>query len=274
MGRHTPRSAAEARQARVAKAVWGLLFLGMGVLFLMDEAGEINMKGPALHRAEFAVDGDRQTRWSSGWSDPQSITVDLGSVVEITRVTLAWESAFGRAYRIETSDDGSTFTPVREVADGDGEVDDLEVQARGRYLRLVGTSRATQYGYSLWELEVYGPQGLLSANRPVRVTSSERLPLWPLYWSRYWPMVLIGLGLPPLLAPKDGGDQVLGLAFAATGVFFQLQRLGMVRWTFAQAWPVLLILGGAILVIQALGRQGAPSVGASDGPAAPPGPAG
>ena len=26
----------------------------------------------------------------------------------------------------------------------------------GRYLRVNGTQRATQWGYSLWELEVYG----------------------------------------------------------------------------------------------------------------------
>jgi hypothetical protein len=32
----------------------------------------------------------------------------------------------------------------------------LDVTGTGRYLRLYGTARATQYGYSLWELQVHG----------------------------------------------------------------------------------------------------------------------
>jgi len=30
------------------------------------------------------------------------------------------------------------------------------VSGSGRYVRLYGTARATQYGYSLWEFQVYG----------------------------------------------------------------------------------------------------------------------
>jgi hypothetical protein len=243
---------AEARQARAGQVVWGLILLILGVLFLLDEAGQVDMKGPAPHPAALAVDGDPGTRWSSAWSDPQSITVDLGSVREISRVKLVWEKAYARAYRIETSADGTTFSAAREVVDADGEVDDYEIAASGRYLRVTGTERATQYGYSLWELEVSGPEGVLSQGRPVEATSTERLPLWPLFWSRFWPVLLLAMGLPPLVAPKDGGDQLFGLVLTATGVFFQLQRLGVVGWTFGEAWPVLLVALGAVLVVQAL----------------------
>ena len=33
----------------------------------------------------------------------------------------------------------------------------LPVSGTGRYIRMYGTARATQYGYSLWEFQVFGP---------------------------------------------------------------------------------------------------------------------
>ena len=34
----------------------------------------------------------------------------------------------------------------------------IPVKATGRYVRMYGTVRGTQYGYSLWEFEVYGKE--------------------------------------------------------------------------------------------------------------------
>lgn len=105
-----------------------------------------------------AVDGSTTTRWASvEGADPQWLRVDLGQPSSINRVKLNWEAAYAKAYRIEVSDDGTNFTTVKEVADGNGAADDLTgLQGHGRYVRLVGTRRATSYGYSLWEIEVYG----------------------------------------------------------------------------------------------------------------------
>ncbi|HEY6547962.1 MAG TPA: discoidin domain-containing protein, partial [Vicinamibacteria bacterium] len=262
MAKTSEGAAREARQARVAKAVWGVFFLTMGGLFMLDNLGRIALRGSGSHPAANAVDGDPATRWSSEFGDPQWITVDLGSVREISRVKLSWEKAFGRAYRIEVSTDGDTFVPVREVTDADGDVDEYDVQTSGRYLRVTGTERATQYGYSLWELEVFGPTGPLSPGRPTRASSAEG------GWFLYWPLLMIASGLPALIAPKDGGDQVVGLLLAGTGVLFQLQMLEIVRWTFGQAWPILLIVAGFLLVTQALRqmeRSPADSGGAAGG---------
>ncbi|HEY6548855.1 MAG TPA: discoidin domain-containing protein [Vicinamibacteria bacterium] len=241
-------AAREARQARVGKAVWGLLFLIMGGLFMADNLGHIDLSAPGPHPASHAVDGDPATRWSSAFDDPQWITVDLGSVHEISRVRLVWEEAFGRTYKIEVSTDGVDFSAVQEVANGDGGVDEYEVHATGRYLRVTGTERATPYGYSLWELEVFGPDGPLSQGRPVRASSGEGRALFVLYW----PLLMIAGGLPALIAPKDGGDQLVGLALTGAGVLFQLQRLQVVPWSFAQTWPILLVVVGFLLVTQAL----------------------
>src|SRR2546421_146384 len=104
-----------------------------------------------------AVDADRGTRWSSGWSDDQWISVDLGAATPVSRVILRWEAAYATAYRIEVSDDGSTWRSVWSTDAGDGDVDnDAFAVTTARYVRMFGVRRATSYGFSLWEMEVYG----------------------------------------------------------------------------------------------------------------------
>jgi beta-glucosidase len=103
-----------------------------------------------------AVDGNLATRWSSQFSDPQEITVDLGAQKSIRRVILRWERAYGKSYRIEVSDDAIHWTEVFSTTLGDGQVDNLAVSVSGRYVRLHGTQRGTVWGHSLYELQVYG----------------------------------------------------------------------------------------------------------------------
>src|SRR5262245_34130001 len=59
-----------------------------------------------------AVDGNAGTRWSSAFSDPQWISVDLGATVAITRVRLNWEAAFGRAYEVQVSTSNTAWTTI------------------------------------------------------------------------------------------------------------------------------------------------------------------
>ncbi|MBD5786669.1 discoidin domain-containing protein [Cellulosimicrobium terreum] len=112
------------------------------------------------HEAEKAVDGNAGTRWGSAWSEPEWIAVDLGASYDLDRVVIDWETAFASAYEIQTSPDGETWTTVHAVTDGDGAFDDLDVSGTGQHVRLYATERATQWGFSLYELEVYGtPSG-------------------------------------------------------------------------------------------------------------------
>lgn len=103
-----------------------------------------------------AVDGDGGTRWSSAWSDPQWLQVDLGATASVDRVVLRWEAAYATAYRIEFSDDGSHWSTAYSTTTGAGGTETLDVSGTARYVRMYGTARATQYGYSLWEFQVYG----------------------------------------------------------------------------------------------------------------------
>ncbi len=130
--------------------------------------------------ARSAVDGDPGTRWSSGFADPQWIQIDLGASAGISRVILNWEAAYGTAFRIEVSSNAASWTVVHQTAVGTGGTQNLTVSGTGRYVRMYGTQRATSYGYSLWEFQVYGTggpgggtAGLLSYGRPGAASSSQ-----------------------------------------------------------------------------------------------------
>jgi hypothetical protein len=103
-----------------------------------------------------AVDGNTNTRWSSAFSDPQWITIDLGASYQISKVKLNWEAAYGRQYYIGVSNNNSIFTTVVYESNGNGGIDEHNVNVTGRYVRMFGLARGTGWGYSLWEFEVYG----------------------------------------------------------------------------------------------------------------------
>jgi hypothetical protein len=109
--------------------------------------------------ASAAVDGDAATRWSSTFSDPQWLQLDLGTTQTITRVALNWEAAYATAFQIQTSTDATTWTTIYSTSSGTGGNQSLTVTGSGRYVRMLGTARATPYGYSLWEFQVFGDDG-------------------------------------------------------------------------------------------------------------------
>jgi beta-glucanase (GH16 family) len=103
-----------------------------------------------------AVDGNAGTRWESAFSDPQWICLDLGANFNISRVLLNWEPAYAKVYKLQVSTDGANWTDVYSTTTGDGKIDDISfATAPARFVRMYGTQRATGYGYSLWEFEVY-----------------------------------------------------------------------------------------------------------------------
>jgi len=110
-----------------------------------------------------AVDGSMSTRWSSTYSDPQWLRIDLGMVQSVNRVLLNWETAYGKAYRVQVSTDGSSWTTVYSTTAGNGGTDHITfTTAEARYVRIYGTARGTNWGYSLWEVSVFGDVGLIT----------------------------------------------------------------------------------------------------------------
>ncbi|MET4108290.1 glycosyl hydrolase [Hymenobacter sp. UYP22] len=119
----------------------------------------------STHAGSLAVDDDRSTRWSSAYADNQFITVDLGAAYNLSRVYLAWEAAYAQSYQVQVSADNATWTTMRTVQGKSSAAPDnlTNLNTTARYVRLNCLTRATSYGFSLLELEVYGaPAGPLA----------------------------------------------------------------------------------------------------------------
>ncbi|HVJ16480.1 MAG TPA: discoidin domain-containing protein, partial [Polyangiaceae bacterium] len=121
--------------------------------------------------ASGAFDNNVGTRWESAHNlDPQWLQVDLGAKKKITRVRIDWETAGAKDYRIEASDDGTNWTPVTSrsnMASVNHRIDDLTgLNSAGRYVRVYGTARNTVYGYSVWEMDVYGDNNASCGTTP------------------------------------------------------------------------------------------------------------
>jgi hypothetical protein len=113
----------------------------------------------ATFPASAATDGNTGTRWSSAFSDPQWLQVDLGSTATISQVVLQWETAYGKAFQIQVSPDATNWTSIFSTTTGTGGTQTLNITGTGRYVRMFGTARGTQWGYSLWEFQVFGTTG-------------------------------------------------------------------------------------------------------------------
>jgi beta-glucanase (GH16 family) len=191
MRRPEPRTAGRRRRALLHA---GLILVAAATLLRAapaDAAGPLVSRGKpvtasstenaAAFPATAAVDGNLGTRWSSAFADPQWIQVDLGARTAVDQVTVNWEAAYARAFQIQVSDNATTWTTVYNTTTSTGGNQTLAVTGTGRYVRLNLTARATQWGYSLWELEIFGtaPGGdqggeqLLSYGRPGAASTSQ-----------------------------------------------------------------------------------------------------
>ena len=102
------------------------------------------------------TDGDQTTRWGSNHNDGEYVTVDLCEKAKLYKIRLHWEAAYASLYKVQLSDDGTTFSDAK-VINSDGGYDDILMDgASARYIRILGVKRATSYGISLYELEAYG----------------------------------------------------------------------------------------------------------------------
>jgi beta-glucanase (GH16 family) len=183
-------------RGRIPRAVLLLLVLAAAVLGLPALTPAAGAVDPLLSQgrpatasstenaafpASAAVDGNTGTRWSSAAADPQWLQVDLGATATISQVSLTWEAAFARAFQLQTSADAVGWTTVFSTTTGTGGSQTLPVTGTGRYVRVLGTARATQFGYSLFEFQVFGTMGTAGScgtadaalNRPATASSTE-----------------------------------------------------------------------------------------------------
>lgn len=150
-------------------------------LALRKPARASSLENGAQFAAAAAVDGDYGTRWSSARTDAEWLRVDLGATYNVNRVKLSWEAALGKDYVVEIAPDTVHWTPLKTVTGNTGKENDWTgLAGTGRYVRLRGVARGTGYGYSLYELEVYGAATAATA-RVLAAAPAERLEPLGLY---------------------------------------------------------------------------------------------
>lgn len=110
-----------------------------------------------------AVDNLMTTRWASilPGKNAEWIIVDLGEVYLLDHIIIKWQ-CFASAFNVQVSVDGATWATVKALT---GQVASVRLEAtndvtftptQGRYVRVQGVTRGSQWGYSIFELMAYG----------------------------------------------------------------------------------------------------------------------
>jgi len=88
------------------------------------------------YAASRAIDGSTSSYWRSGSGGTQWLRVDLGAIKTFDRVVVNWDgSRYARAYRIETSLNGSTWTSQYSTSRGSGGAETITLVVRECPLR-------------------------------------------------------------------------------------------------------------------------------------------
>lgn len=105
-------------------------------------------------------DGNAGTRWESAATDDQWWLCKMAEESEFNTVQIVWEGAYAKSFKLEVSNDSTTWTEIANIQDqtlaGFPYTQTITVgDQKAKYLRFVGVERATGYGYSFWELRAF-----------------------------------------------------------------------------------------------------------------------
>lgn len=132
--------------------------------------------------ANNAIDGNVSTRWESVQGvDPQTFTIDLGTVRKVKQINILWENASARDYNIEVSTDGINYTQAAEpfgLAEMQNRNDTISLNnlVSARYIKITGTVRTTTYGYSIYDIGIFGTENTkVDSTEPVEITTKDNI---------------------------------------------------------------------------------------------------
>jgi hypothetical protein len=122
----------------------------------LDKPVAVSSTEVGVNLAANITDGNRSTRWSSAYSDPQGLVIDLQDIYNLSRLAIVWEDAYATSYSVSVSADSSNWATIKTTQTGTGGRDVIETSTNARYIRIEGYERATVFGYSIFEVEAYG----------------------------------------------------------------------------------------------------------------------
>jgi hypothetical protein len=136
----------------------------------------------ATYPAGNVIDASLTTRWSSLFSDPQWIYVDLGASRHVSRVRLNWEAAASANYDVQVATStAGPWNTLFTTAAGNGGIDEIaNLNGTGRYVRMYSRARVAvngmQYGNSLFDFAVLGDPNPNCSGTQGTDSDGDRLP--------------------------------------------------------------------------------------------------
>ncbi len=108
-------------------------------------------------RGEYLIDGDCSSRWSSLFSDEQWVQIDLGEVCSLNSMFILWDkNAAGKTYDVLLSEDGENWVTAAQVENGAYPNTTISLSGNARYVKLNFKARYSSFGYSAYELKIFG----------------------------------------------------------------------------------------------------------------------
>jgi len=81
-------------------------------------------------------------------------------------------------------------------------------------------------------------------------------------FGRWWPLLLVGVGVVKVRQPREDGQRAAGVAFLMLGSLFLFTSILSVR----SAWPLLMVAFGAFLLWQGIDGPGLETIRVSESP--------
>jgi hypothetical protein len=139
-------------------------------------SAEVSSYHDAETHYNYAIDGDMETRWGSDYSDNQWIKITLDTIHIVAKVVIYWEDASAKRYKILTSMKNISWDTVYSESSGDGETDIIVFKPRPvKYIQLNAIEGNTEWGFSIWEIEIYSTDMYNAECEPTNIVS-EKIP--------------------------------------------------------------------------------------------------
>lgn len=107
--------------------------------------------------AQNVKDGAPWTRWSSKFLDEQWLLLTLKKPEWISKITITWQDAYALDYFAEVQKSTGEWVQVFVTQSGDGKDDVIEFNPiYAQRVKLTFHKRATDWGFSIWEIEILG----------------------------------------------------------------------------------------------------------------------
>lgn len=129
---------------------------GFGVNFALDSNG--SSATASSGNAALAIDGNVGTRWESAQNDAEWLIIDLGQSRTFNYIRIKWEGAYAKQFQLLSSTDGENFSAFyteNNLTQADWQALYFDSAVTAQYIKYQGIERATQWGQSFYEFEVY-----------------------------------------------------------------------------------------------------------------------